>query len=56
MARFSLVDKDQAIHLAVEGSVGGTSLGLHLAADAIENGGRVIWACKEMPNPTRFYH
>jgi len=54
MARFSLVDKDQAIHLAVEGSVGGTSLGLHLAADAIENGGRVIWACKEMPNPTRF--
>jgi hypothetical protein len=24
MARFSLVDKDQAIHLAVEGSVGGT--------------------------------
>jgi len=54
MARFSLGDKDQAIHLAVEGSVGGTSLGLHLAADAIENGGRVIWACKEMPNATRF--
>lgn len=54
MARFSLGTKGQSIHLAVEGSVGGTSLALHLAANEIENEGRVIWACKEMPNAGRF--
>ncbi|MCS5532841.1 MAG: hypothetical protein NZ736_01120 [Candidatus Poseidoniaceae archaeon] len=54
MARFSLDTSGQAIHLAVEGSVGGTSLALHLAANEIENDGRVIWACKEMPNAGRF--
>jgi len=54
MARYSLGAKDQAIHLAIEGSVGGTSLALHLAADVIENGGRVIWAGKDLPNAVRF--
>lgn len=54
MARFSLDVKGQAIHLAIEGSVGGTSLALHLAANAIEEDGRVIWASKEMPNAGRF--
>lgn len=54
MARFSLGVKGQAIHLAIEGSVGGTSLALHLAANAIEEEGRVIWASKEMPNAGRF--
>lgn len=54
MARFSLGAKGQAIHLAIEGSVGGTSLALHLAANAIEEDGRVIWGCKEMPNAGRF--
>ncbi len=54
MARFSLGAKGQAIHLAIEGSVGGTSLALHLAANAIEEEGRVIWASKEMPNAGRF--
>jgi replicative DNA helicase len=54
MARFSLGVKGQAIHLAIEGSVGGTSMALHLAANAIEEGGRVIWASKEMPNAGRF--
>jgi hypothetical protein len=54
MARFSLGAKGQAIHLAIEGSVGGTSLALHLAANAIEEDGRVIWASKEMPNAGRF--
>jgi hypothetical protein len=54
MARFSLGAKGQAIHLAIEGSVGGTSLALHLAANTIEEGGRVIWASKEMPNAGRF--
>ena len=32
------------IHLAVEGSIGGTSLGLHMATDVIQRGGRVLWA------------
>jgi len=54
MARYSLGAKGQEIHLAIEGSVGGTSLALHLAADAIENGGRVIWAGKDLPNAVRF--
>jgi hypothetical protein len=54
MARFSLGAKGQAIHLAIDGSVGGTSLALHLAANAIEEDGRVIWASKEMPNAGRF--
>ena len=54
MARYSLAAKGQSIHLAIEGSVGGTSFALHLAADAIENGGRVIWAGKELPNAVRF--
>lgn len=54
MARYSLGAKGQDIHLAIEGSVGGTSLALHLAADAIETGGRVIWAGKDLPNAVRF--
>ena len=54
MASYSLGAKGQDIHLAIEGSVGGTSLALHLAADAIENGGRVIWAGKDLPNAVRF--
>lgn len=54
MARFTLATNGQAIHLGVEGSIGGTSLALHLAGDSIKDGGRVIWACKEMPNASRF--
>ena len=42
------------IHLAVEGSVGGTTVGLHMSADVIENGGRVLWVGLDMPNPDRF--
>ncbi len=44
----------ERIHLAVEGSTGGTTLGLHLAADIIESGKRVLWASVEMPDPARF--
>ena len=44
----------ERIHLAVEGSTGGTTLGLHLAADVIEDGKRVLWASVEMPDPARF--
>ena len=45
---------DSSIHLAVEGSCGGTSFGLHVARQAILNGGRVLWAAPEMPDGTRF--
>ena len=44
----------ERIHLAIEGSTGGTSLGLHLAADVINGGQRVLWASVEMPDPARF--
>lgn len=40
--------------MAVEGSVGGTTLGLHLSADTIEDGGRVLWVGQEMPDNQRF--
>jgi|TARA_B110000914_G_scaffold176652_1_gene158042 hypothetical protein len=43
-----------AIHLAVEGSCGGTSLGLQLARQVIEDGGRVLWAAPELPDGIRF--
>ena len=46
--------EDNAIHLAVEGSCGGTSLGIQLARQSIENGGRVLWASPELPDGTRF--
>ena len=42
------------IHLAVEGACGGTSLGIHLSRQVIENGGRVLWAAPELPDGTRF--
>lgn len=43
-----------SIHLAVEGSCGGTSLGVQLARQAISEGGRVLWASPELPDGTRF--
>jgi len=43
-----------SIHLAVEGSCGGTSLGIQLARQAIDDGGRVLWASPELPDGTRF--
>ena len=54
MARMALPLEGNHIHLAVEGSTGGTTLGLHMAADTIENGGRVLWASPEMPDGVRF--
>jgi hypothetical protein len=44
----------ERIHLAVEGSTGGTTLGLHMAADVIGDGGRVLWASPDMPDGVRF--
>lgn len=43
-----------AIHLAVEASCGGTSLGIQMARQAILDGGRVLWAAPELPDGTRF--
>ena len=54
MERYDFALSGDRIHLAVEGSIGGTSLGLHLAADVINNGQRVLWASVEMPDPARF--
>jgi hypothetical protein len=42
------------IHLGVEGSCGGTSLGLHLAADELLKKNRVLWAGVDLPPPQRF--
>ena len=54
MARLTFPFENARVHLAVEGSTGGTTLGLHMAADAIEDGGRVLWASPEMPDGVRF--
>ncbi len=43
-----------SVHLAVEGSCGGTTLGLQIAKQAISDGGRVLWASPEMPEAGRF--
>ena len=45
---------ESSIHLAVEGSCGGTTLGLQLARQVIDNGGRVLWAAPELPDGLRF--
>ena len=54
MARLKFPFESARVHLAVEGSTGGTTLGLHMAADAIKHGGRVLWASPEMPDGVRF--
>ena len=45
---------DSSILLAVEGSCGGTSLGIQMARQAIIEGNRVLWAAPELPDSTRF--
>jgi hypothetical protein len=54
MERFDFALEERRVHLAIEGSTGGTSLGLHAAADTINAGKRVLWASTEMPDPSRF--
>ena len=54
MQRYNFGLTGERIHLAIEGSTGGTSLGLHVAADVIEAGQRVLWASVDMPDPARF--
>ena len=50
----STVDGESS-HLAVEGACGGTTLGLQLARQTIEDGGRVLWAAPELPDGVRCY-
>tara|TARA_B100001113_G_C21081270_1_gene610047 strand:- start:1002 stop:1556 length:555 start_codon:yes stop_codon:yes gene_type:complete len=45
---------NSSIHLAVEGSCGGTTLGLQVARQTILDGGRVLWASSELPDGVRF--
>tara|TARA_B100000579_G_C22787718_1_gene832792 strand:- start:552 stop:1106 length:555 start_codon:yes stop_codon:yes gene_type:complete len=45
---------NSSIHLAVEGSCGGTTLGLQAARQSIVDGGRVLWASPELPDGIRF--
>ena len=54
MERYDMGLNGERIHLAVEGSTGGTTVGLHLAADVINDGKRVLWASVDMPDPSRF--
>jgi len=54
MNRYDFALAGERVHLAVEGSTGGTTLGLHVAADTINAGKRVLWASVDMPDPTRF--
>ena len=54
MGRVEFDISGEKIHLAVEGSIGGTTLGLHMATDVIERGGRVLWASPFMPDSVRF--
>ncbi|MDP6869688.1 MAG: hypothetical protein QGI21_02820 [Candidatus Poseidoniaceae archaeon] len=44
----------ESIHLVVEGSCGGTTLGLQISKQVIEEGGRVLWASPELPDGVRF--
>jgi len=52
--RWNASDSSNRIHLAIEGSCGGTTIGLQMAANEIIKGSRVLWVGLEMPNPTRF--
>lgn len=54
MERYVFGVSGKNIHFAVEGSTGGTSFGLHLAADTIASNGRVLWASSDLPDGTRF--
>ena len=52
--RWNASDSSNRIHLAIEGSCGGTTIGLQMAANEISKGSRVLWVGLDMPNPTRF--
>ena len=52
--RWNASDSSNRIHLAIEGSCGGTTMALQMAANEIIKGSRVLWVGLEMPNSTRF--
>ena len=52
--RWNASDSSNRIHLAIEGSCGGTTIALQMAANEIIKGSRVLWVGLEMPNSTRF--
>tara|TARA_Y100000768_G_scaffold140605_1_gene104757 strand:+ start:4186 stop:4770 length:585 start_codon:yes stop_codon:yes gene_type:complete len=43
-----------AVHISASPGAGKTTLCLGIASDTILNEGRVIWACRKMPDPDRF--
>tara|TARA_B100000214_G_scaffold361024_1_gene324002 strand:- start:2738 stop:3322 length:585 start_codon:yes stop_codon:yes gene_type:complete len=43
-----------AVHISASPGAGKTTLCLGIASDTILNDGRVIWACRKMPDPDRF--
>ncbi len=54
MAGWESTMLSRAAYLVADSGSGGTSVGLHLARFCLEDGGRVLWAAPEMPDPARF--
>lgn len=46
--------KGKAVHVSASPGAGKTTLCLGIASDTILDGGRVIWACRKMPDSERF--
>ena len=42
------------MHISASPGAGKTTLCLGVVSDTVLNGGRVIWACRKMPDPERF--
>ena len=42
------------MHISASPGAGKTTLCLGVVSDTVMNGGRVIWACRKMPDPNRF--
>ena len=42
------------MHISASPGAGKTTLCLGVVSDTVLNGGRVIWACRKMPDPDRF--
>ena len=42
------------MHISASPGAGKTTLCLGVVSDTLLNGGRVIWACRKMPDPDRF--
>tara|TARA_Y100000768_G_scaffold172521_1_gene129102 strand:+ start:2653 stop:3237 length:585 start_codon:yes stop_codon:yes gene_type:complete len=44
----------RAVHISASPGAGKTTLCLGVVSDTLLSGGRVIWACRKMPDPDRF--